>query len=559
MEVIKYQFEDGLNLLATEDVKVLFEEIWKDEIYTKEYKIQKGDIVVDVGANVGVFSIYAGKKGAKVYSFEPNPQVFELLRENIRFNHLEDQVVAINAALGDTEDKVDLFIPNSSKVYKEGSASISKQYVGGLIEILYDDFKVYKVQSKTLESFIKEFKLEKVDLLKMDCEGSELCIIKNSNPDVFEIIKNIAMETHCFFYTQKELLNNLIDKKYNIVNYSKPVGRFSNGYLYASNSCSKINPFIVSELRFKDYVRVGERIDFDFSESFHSNIGENLSYKLKIDDYSIELDHTKQAYSQTFEQPGQHDICLEIQGGTAFDLFKKKLWVLKEDYFEDRVNHLMSTMGEKVKIHIHGTQKFCIPSDSFPKTWNFKYIIIGISQEEYNQKNGIECCFNGSRTLTEDLYKEIRLEDIPNKMDVHFSLSTQEESYFSINWWAEGDRELESTGVKTVDEGNKTGCLQQLGDSGLYLFQGRKEFLLHKELLPKHWTPKSIVVGIAAMEYEGIKPFLEGYYLDEFKKIDFKETYYIETRISDFDLLKNIEFQIYNDTKSLIKVAWWAE
>ncbi|CEG12660.1 hypothetical protein MSIBF_A260005 [groundwater metagenome] len=58
-------------------------EIYRDKTYTKFFDIYENDVVVDIGAHIGAFSVYAGKKTSKgkVYSFEPCPENFEMLKK----------------------------------------------------------------------------------------------------------------------------------------------------------------------------------------------------------------------------------------------------------------------------------------------------------------------------------------------------------------------------------------------------------------------------------------------------------------------------------------------
>ena len=64
-------------------------------------KIKKGSFVVDVGANIGVFTIYSLMKGAKqVEAFEPCEETFNVLKENIKFNKFDSRVKIHNLARG---------------------------------------------------------------------------------------------------------------------------------------------------------------------------------------------------------------------------------------------------------------------------------------------------------------------------------------------------------------------------------------------------------------------------------------------------------------------------
>jgi FkbM family methyltransferase len=128
---------------------------------------QAGCVVVDVGANIGYYTILladkVGKKG-KVYAFEPDSTSFDILEKNIKANKLEN-VVAIKAAAGSREGKLELY-------KSEENLGDHKLYGKGKKEIV----KVIR-----LDDFIKE----KVDLIKIDTQGWEPEVIEGAK----EIIK----------------------------------------------------------------------------------------------------------------------------------------------------------------------------------------------------------------------------------------------------------------------------------------------------------------------------------------------------------------------------------
>jgi FkbM family methyltransferase len=82
-----------------------------ETLYTKEpdtiewiRTFQDGEVLVDIGANVGMYAIFAAKtRGTKVYAFEPESQNFALLYKNIVPNRIDDKVTAYCAALSDEE------------------------------------------------------------------------------------------------------------------------------------------------------------------------------------------------------------------------------------------------------------------------------------------------------------------------------------------------------------------------------------------------------------------------------------------------------------------------
>jgi FkbM family methyltransferase len=127
-------------------------------------QLKDGDVFVDVGSNIGFFSIYCGKKGCEVYSFECSKQVFDLLERNVELNNLQDKVKVFNFPLYDSEIKMQLNPEWSMVDYEQSENS------GGMSLVPGDDgFCI----SKTLDSF----NLTKVNLIKVDTQGADLRVL----------------------------------------------------------------------------------------------------------------------------------------------------------------------------------------------------------------------------------------------------------------------------------------------------------------------------------------------------------------------------------------------
>jgi len=132
--------------------------------------VKEGDCVVDLGANIGYFTLLSaklvGKKG-KVYAFEPEPRNYSYLLKNIELNGY-DNVVAMQKAVSDKIAKTKLFICP----YDTGHHTIH-QYDG--IQAYRPDFVDKKkdfveVEMTTLDDFFKE---QPINVMKMDIEGAE--------------------------------------------------------------------------------------------------------------------------------------------------------------------------------------------------------------------------------------------------------------------------------------------------------------------------------------------------------------------------------------------------
>jgi len=131
--------------------------------------IKPGMTVLDVGANIGYFTLVAAKRvgeNGRVFAFEPEPHNYNLLVQNIEFNHCAN-VTALPIALSDEQGQLLLYLHRTNL----GCHSISKENV-------HSEGGCTRVEATTLDSFISNLGDHRVDLIKMDIQGAEGLLIK---------------------------------------------------------------------------------------------------------------------------------------------------------------------------------------------------------------------------------------------------------------------------------------------------------------------------------------------------------------------------------------------
>ena len=164
----------------------LIDEVFFRRAYCPEgFEIRADDIVVDVGANIGIFTVFAASQSRhRVIAVEPFPDNFKYLMLNCESNGL-DHVHCIEAALTGESGR--------AKLYDSGSS-------GG--HLLFDHnnngrlTKYILVPTITLRSLVAEHRLPRIDFLKMDCEGAEGDILQSLEVADFLQIDRLAMEFH---------------------------------------------------------------------------------------------------------------------------------------------------------------------------------------------------------------------------------------------------------------------------------------------------------------------------------------------------------------------------
>lgn len=135
------------------------------------------DILYDLGACEGRFSLYAAKKGVKVISFEPEEKNFKVLLQNIVLNDCQpNQIQAINAGVG---AKTAAAVLNIGQPWEGGHQKVVKH---NLVRNDLDfDFKEKQnIQLIAIDQFLEEEKGPFPDYLKIDIDGSELSFLEGA-------------------------------------------------------------------------------------------------------------------------------------------------------------------------------------------------------------------------------------------------------------------------------------------------------------------------------------------------------------------------------------------
>jgi FkbM family methyltransferase len=219
---VVYELNSGvkLKLPAKGPDAGIVSDVWVKKVYTPAgFSIEDGDTVFDIGAHVGVFSIFAAKaaKNVKVYSFEPFHENFKLLKENVSMNDATN-IVAVNKAIADKSDRRELYISPDN----QGGNSF---YGGG------QHTSKNLVPTISIAEFLAQNSINTIDFLKMDCEGAEYEIFFNCPANVFKKIRKISMEYHNLDDKRNsQTLANLFEKN----GYSVQIGGATRiGMLYA--------------------------------------------------------------------------------------------------------------------------------------------------------------------------------------------------------------------------------------------------------------------------------------------------------------------------------------
>lgn len=201
---------DGLNITIRQNVWDA--RIVQETFVEKQYHVPIPDgVVIDIGGYIGDFSLYAVKYlGArKVIVCEPIIENFKILEKNIINNNYGNKIIAINKAVSGLRGE-DVTL----NVKIDGDEVHASEY-----KFLNDFTEKRKVPGITVSELFDLYKLDFIDLLKIDCEGGEYDILLNMDDHLFHKINNIIFEFHRiagFENNIKKVLDKLMAFGYNI-------------------------------------------------------------------------------------------------------------------------------------------------------------------------------------------------------------------------------------------------------------------------------------------------------------------------------------------------------
>lgn len=178
-----YRFRNGIKIKTDN---------WIDAItifvifIKKDYGIIKDNsIVIDIGSNIGVFSIYTAmtSKNSTVYAYEPMADSYNLSIKNIQINKLENNVFPFKLGVGAKQEVRKLFLANSSQFHS-------------LYNFDNKNNSFLEIDIVSLKDVFDSNNLKHCDILKIDCEGAEFEILYNTPSEYLKYIKEIRLEYH---------------------------------------------------------------------------------------------------------------------------------------------------------------------------------------------------------------------------------------------------------------------------------------------------------------------------------------------------------------------------
>ena len=212
----QHELADGQLVLHMNrrETEFMFREIFTQECYLRHgIQIAREACVFDVGANIGLFSLFVAQHfpAVRLFAFEPLPAVHAVLRANVALHGLNAEL--FEYGLGNCECTVDFdYFPNATGLsgYSGGNdvQETVRAYLRTQTEARVSDAELDAVvpdrlhhqtiqcRVRTLSSVIRERAVEHIDLLKIDVERAELDVLEGIEPQDWPKIQQVVLEVH---------------------------------------------------------------------------------------------------------------------------------------------------------------------------------------------------------------------------------------------------------------------------------------------------------------------------------------------------------------------------
>lgn len=184
---------DGAEFIVRKQTSDWFvvQEVWK----LKEYKERPKGVIVDLGANIGSYAVFASKNADRVLAFEPVPSNYNLLCQNIKLNKCIN-IEAIQAGIAKERGKRVIYIADvnvgSSSLYRPSGVSCEAEMI-------------------TFADIFEKYDIDRINMLKIDIEGAEHELFSNVSIEQLKRVDKIVMEVHSYT-TGKRDITAIIDK-----------------------------------------------------------------------------------------------------------------------------------------------------------------------------------------------------------------------------------------------------------------------------------------------------------------------------------------------------------
>src|ERR1035438_263341 len=207
-------FPDGLTVfsLNADETRFVHREVFGERCYLRHgIELRDGDCVFDVGANIGLSSLFfhREREGVRIFAFEPSPAACECLRANMELHGVDARVFECGLSRESGVAEFTFYPANTVRsgfhVDMEADRGTTKTYMvnSGFSPRNADLFlgllfkkTTFPCRLRTLSEIVDEERVARIDLLKIDAERSELEILAGIRTEHWRLIRQVALEVH---------------------------------------------------------------------------------------------------------------------------------------------------------------------------------------------------------------------------------------------------------------------------------------------------------------------------------------------------------------------------
>lgn len=204
------------------EARFLYEDIFEKEVYQRHgVTLRNARCIVDAGANIGLFSLFALGRcpRATVYACEPAPPLFDILRANtavygdrarplncglsdrpgsaeLTFYFNSSAMSSFHADLGEERQALEAILRNQQRQGMDGMDEVMR-HAGDLLDERFRS-ETFTCELRTLSQVIRDEGIERIDLLKVDVQKAEEEVMAGLEPEHWERVRQIVLEVHDF-------------------------------------------------------------------------------------------------------------------------------------------------------------------------------------------------------------------------------------------------------------------------------------------------------------------------------------------------------------------------